>query len=280
MPTNEGLLDFDFDPSSEDWTSTLDPGSIGQAYYSLGAEDAGGTSMFWYDLLQNFLPQSENPGGNISIGSDYMTNQDYSLGQYAGFMDMYGQYLPQDFGLGQSRIERGTRLNRAGVDLLHKETASQAANLRTQYGKSGFASSGLQKSTGQDIWSDYVTAAKGRQENLRQMEYDVHADFGQSILDTLTGMAGDSASGQFFVGPWGEGSSWQDWYDEDIPYVTGSGGYVEGDTFSTVTEIGDTGWTQAIYDYCTNPNNVGQEYYAMCEDWNTSLMEASYGGGG
>ena len=264
---DEGLLDFDYDPSTGDLSSTMDPASIGSAYYNMNAEDPLGTSMFWYDLLQEFLPSTVPDDfyvhhGNTVISNSFFENNPLttSLGNYEGFMNMYGEYLPQDFGLGQSRIARGKRLNRAGVGVLHGDSMSEAANLRTKYGKSGFASSGMQSKTGQDIWKKYIGSAKGRQENMREMEHGVHAEFGQSILDTLQSMAQDSASGQFFVGPQGEGSTWQsNWYtgDPQEDFLTGSG----------TINLQGTEWTQAIFDYCSNPDNVGQDYYAMCDEW-------------
>jgi len=293
---DEGLLDFDYDPSTGDISSTMDPASIGSAYYNLNADNPYGASMFWFDLLQEFLPMpsedawwmnSGNPdtvliGGSSTIPEQgiEISNTNFGLGQYEGFMQMYGEYLPQDFGLGQSRIARGKRLNRAGVGVLHGDSMSEAANLRTKYGKSGFASSGMQSKTGQDIWKKYIGSAKGRQENMREMEHGVHAEFGQSVLDTLQGMAADSASGQFFVGP-GSASygGWNtDWFGDTLSYDTAESGFFNPD-LSVNTEYAQ--WVGGIHEYCNNPDNIGQEYYQMCAQWMpTSSEEADPTPGG
>ena len=53
-----GYLDFEVDERRQMSTS-MDPANLGQMYYGLGGGTESDTSIFWWDLLQEYLPQND-----------------------------------------------------------------------------------------------------------------------------------------------------------------------------------------------------------------------------
>ena len=160
-----GYLDFEVDESGQMSTS-MDPANLGQMYYGLGGGTESDTSIFWWDLLQEYLPQND-----LNF-SDWMAN--------------FGGYLPQDYHLGYSQLDRGRRLGKQGLDILGKERFNEAASERHKYGATGFAGSGRQGTIGKDIWSTYSRDALTRRMNTEEMEEGIYAEQGGAILDQLS----------------------------------------------------------------------------------------------
>ena len=180
MPNSDwdtGLIDFDWDPNTYQFSSTIDPVSIGQAYYDLAPESEYDSSIFWWDIMQEFLPYGQSDE-NISW-NDWMFN--------------YGDYLPQDYGSGLSELARNKRLGQQGQSIQHKEYEGTLAEERFKGGHSGFASSGMQSQIGRDLWTNYTNQAQARNMNMQEMEESIYAGHGQTILDQLANLGSQGA---------------------------------------------------------------------------------------
>lgn len=195
-----GLLNLEWDESGV--TSGFDATALGEAYYNLGAENEAGTAMFWWDVMQEYLPQND-----INF-SDWMEN--------------YGDFLPQDYHSGYSQLARGRRLGQQGLDILHKEKQNEAASERHKYGATGFAGSGRQGKIGENIWSSYSRDAMTRRMSGEEMEEGIYAEQGGSILDQLSflgeqnafapegGEDTDYMSSSLIDDTWETGTGWAD----------------------------------------------------------------------
>ena len=243
-----GLIDFDWDPNTYDFTSTIDPVSIGQAYYDLGPETEYGSAIFWWDMMQEFLPYGHCSGEdceNISW-NDWMYN--------------YGDYLPQDYGAGLSELARNKRLGQQGQSIMHKEYEGTLAEERFKGGHSGFASSGMQSQIGRDLWTNYTNQAQARNMNMQEMEESIYAEHGQNILDQLANLGSQGA----FSPPDPDDELESNYMDSSI---LGEGGWQESE--------GE--WGDAIYYYCLNNcggtgnDAIGNDpYCSMCTGYSSA----------
>ena len=196
-----GYLQQEWDPSEWEYQSTMDPASVGEMYYGLGAGNEADSAIFWYDMMQEYLPQN-----NLNF-SDWMQN--------------YSEYLPQDFDLGYSQMARGNRMAEAGKKILAKDFYNEAATERHKVGASGFAGSGKQNLIGSNIWDEYTRQAVARNMNQEMMQEDIWHQQGQSILNQLSYLGqegafmplndGDQSDSSFFASDanqWEEGTGW------------------------------------------------------------------------
>jgi hypothetical protein len=200
---SSGYLSQEWDPNEFQYQSTMDPASVGQMYYGLGAGNEAESAIFWYDMMQEYLPQN-----NLNF-SDWMQN--------------YAEYLPQDFDVGYSQMARGMRMSETGKQQLAKDFLNESSSARHSVGASGFAGSGRQGLVGSNVWDEYTRQAVAKNMNQEMMQEDIWHQQGQSILDQLSYLgqegafmplnAGDQSDSSFFASEANQWQTGEDWGD-------------------------------------------------------------------
>ena len=233
----EGLIDLSWDSDTQEFSNTANTVDIGEAYYNLDPSANTGSSMFWYDILQSYLPNES--------GTQYE-----SLYHYNEFMNNYSQYLPDNYQLGTSRLERGNRLSQQGKNILHNESVNAASSERFKGGSSGFASSGMQNQIGSDIWSNYTNAAIARNMNQEEMQEGVYSEMGQSVLNQMANMSEDG----YFT------NEDSDFNAEAYNQLSDSEGLNTPESWNEYWETTEGNeWINTMQDFCSNPDNQGSE---------------------
>lgn len=237
-----GFLTQEWDPDEQEYISSMDPAQIGEMYYNLDPSNEAESAIFWWDMMQEYLPQ------NNLMWDDWMVN--------------YSQYLPQDYGIGQAQIARGRRTGLQGIKSMHGDFMDESALDRHSYGTSGFAGTGMQARTGEDIWSRYTSSAKARRSNMEEYQESIWAAHGQNVLNMLSTLGQGGAFNPIDLDT--NQSVLEGMFTQEGSDFLGQDDYIVQGSFNNPNEYQ---WATAVESFCNDPSNSNSMYWDMCGDY-------------